>query len=114
MIPPLQKDKLSKNRKSQASDFKMTWELWMPYSPECCSCGIPIQDIQKKSISVDCCASCWFKLVMVPLATATDAGFQPSTTWAVRASEAERRVQAAALPLGAGGRLTHSANVRAS
>lgn len=53
MIPPSQKDKLSKNRKSQASDFKMTWELWMPYSPECCSCGIPIQDIQKKSISVD-------------------------------------------------------------
>lgn len=53
MIPPLQKDKLSKNRKSQASDFKITWELWMPCSPEYCSCGMPIQDILKKSNSVD-------------------------------------------------------------
>lgn len=53
MIPPLQKGKLSKNRKSQASDFKRTWELWMPYSPECCSCGVSIQSAQKKSNSVD-------------------------------------------------------------
>lgn len=38
---------------------------------------------------------------MVVLATATNAGLQPGITWAVRASEAERRVQAAALPHGA-------------
>lgn len=29
MIPPLQKNKLSKKRKCQARDFKKTWELWM-------------------------------------------------------------------------------------
>lgn len=40
MIPLLQKGKLRKNRKTQASDFKKTWELWVPYSPECRSYGV--------------------------------------------------------------------------
>lgn len=66
MIPPLQKDKLSKTRKSQASDFKRTWELWMPYSPECCSCGIPVQGVQKKSNSVDIKTSENISLGLIP------------------------------------------------
>lgn len=53
MIPPLQKDKLSKTRKSQANGFKKIWELWMPYSPKYCSYGIPVQGVHKKSNSVD-------------------------------------------------------------
>lgn len=65
-IPPLQKDKPSKNRKSQTSDFKKTWELRMPYSPQCCSCGIPIQGVLKKSNSVDIKTSENISLALIP------------------------------------------------
>ena len=53
MIPLLQKGKLRKNRKTQASDFKKTWELWVPYSPECYSYGVSTQGAQKQKHSLE-------------------------------------------------------------
>lgn len=66
-VSSLQKDKLSKTRKSQASDFKKTWELWMPFSPECCSCVCtPVHGVQKKSNSVDIKTSENISLGLIP------------------------------------------------
>lgn len=53
MIPLLQKGKLRKNRKTQTSDFKKTWELGVPYSPECCTYGVSTQCAQKQNNSLE-------------------------------------------------------------
>lgn len=53
MIPLLQKGKLKKSRKTQASDFKKTWELWVPYFPECRSYGVSMWGAQKQKDSLE-------------------------------------------------------------
>lgn len=49
MSPLLQKGKQKNNRKTQASDFKKTWELWVP---ECCNHTQGAQK-QKNSLEVE-------------------------------------------------------------